>query len=157
MGVQHTSHLSIQVIALRLTVWSGLDFPRMRRCPRCGRRLKSPVVVTWRYRRPIGSATRFRPATSSLELIWQWLREGWSYRVKHMATGGCCSTSSPMYADRTAYEMDAVRAKDFVDYFLMMSDIVRYAKSIGCPVGPARGSAAASLVCYLLRITEVDP
>jgi DNA polymerase-3 subunit alpha len=106
-----------------------------------------PKADRLRYPIPAGS--------SSLELIWQWLREGWSYRVKH--GNRRLLQHKQEYADRTAYEMDAVRAKDFVDYFLMVSDIVRYAKSIGCAVGPARGSAAASLVCYLLRITEVDP
>lgn len=53
--------------------------------------------------------------------------------------------------------MESITAKGFVDYFCITSDIVRYAKDIGCPVGPGRGSAASSLVCYLLRITEIDP
>jgi DNA polymerase-3 subunit alpha len=53
--------------------------------------------------------------------------------------------------------MELVQSKDFIDYFLMLSDAVRFAKDTGVPVGPARGSAAASLACYLLRITEVDP
>ena len=54
-------------------------------------------------------------------------------------------------------ETELVISKDFVSYFLLVSDIVRWAKDHGIAVGPGRGSSAASLVCYLLRITEPDP
>jgi DNA polymerase III subunit alpha len=53
--------------------------------------------------------------------------------------------------------MQLIEAQDYVDYFLLVSDLVRFAKDRGIPVGPGRGSSAASIVCYLLRITEVDP
>ena len=92
---------------------------------------------------------------SSEELIWKWMREGWAYRV---AQG-----NRKMVAEKVAYhnrllrEMGDIKAKDFIDYFLITADAVRFAKDAGIPVGPARGSAAASLVCYLLRITEIDP
>ena len=45
----------------------------------------------------------------------------------------------------------------FTDYFLIVSDFVRYAKSVGIPVGPGRGSAAGSMVSYCLSITDIDP
>ena len=45
----------------------------------------------------------------------------------------------------------------FTDYFLIVSDFVRYAKSRGIPVGPGRGSAAGSMVSYCLEITDIDP
>ena len=45
----------------------------------------------------------------------------------------------------------------FTDYFLIVSDFVRYAKSVGIPVGPGRGSAAGSMVSYCLHITDIDP
>ena len=45
----------------------------------------------------------------------------------------------------------------FTDYFLIVSDFVRYAKSAGIPVGPGRGSAAGSMVSYCLHITDIDP
>lgn len=45
----------------------------------------------------------------------------------------------------------------FVDYFLIVSDFIGYAKRSGIPVGPGRGSAAGSVVSYCLHITEVDP
>jgi DNA polymerase-3 subunit alpha len=62
------------------------------------------------------------------------------------------------YRRRIAYEREIIEEKDgYIDYFLAVADVVRFAKDAGIPVGPARGSAAASLVCWLLRITEVDP
>jgi DNA polymerase-3 subunit alpha len=61
------------------------------------------------------------------------------------------------YIKRAEAELDVIISKGFVDYFLVTSDLVRWAKDHQIPVGPARGSAAASVVCYLLRITEVDP
>ena len=45
----------------------------------------------------------------------------------------------------------------FEGYFLVVSDFIKYAKSSNIPVGPGRGSAAGSLIAYLLDITEVDP
>lgn len=91
---------------------------------------------------------------SSKELIWDWLREGWKYRKR---TNKRMQADPQAYIERMKYEMALIEEKDFIDYFLMLSDLVRWAKDDGIPVGPARGSAAASLVCYLLRITEVDP
>lgn len=60
------------------------------------------------------------------------------------------------YEERLQRELKMIRAKKFTDYFLIISDMVREAKKTML-VGPARGSAAGSLVCYLLFITEVDP
>jgi DNA polymerase-3 subunit alpha len=92
---------------------------------------------------------------TGLDLIWKWLREGWAYRVRqgnrHMVA------RQAEYVRQLKHEMDLIASKDFIDYFLMTSDIITYAKEHGCAVGPGRGSSAASLVCYLLRITEVDP
>lgn len=60
------------------------------------------------------------------------------------------------YADRLKLELDLIKEKDFVDYFLIVGDLVSYAKKTMF-VGPSRGSSAGSLVCYLMGITEVDP
>lgn len=61
------------------------------------------------------------------------------------------------YKERVAYELKVVREKGYSDYFYIVSDFLRYAKSRGIAVGPGRGSSAGSLICYLLDITEVDP
>ncbi|MCL2125278.1 MAG: DNA polymerase III subunit alpha [Oscillospiraceae bacterium] len=55
------------------------------------------------------------------------------------------------------YELDMIERMGFTDYFLIVSDYVRFAKSQGIPVGPGRGSGAASVAAYCLDITTVDP
>lgn len=62
----------------------------------------------------------------------------------------------PIYRNRFDHEMSLIKSKGFVDYFLIVSDMVRQAKKTML-VGPGRGSAGGSLVCYLLDITAVDP
>ena len=64
---------------------------------------------------------------------------------------------SDEYKDRLRYEMGIIRQMGFVDYFLIVSDFIRFAKGEGIPVGPGRGSAAGSMVAYCMHITEVDP
>ena len=58
---------------------------------------------------------------------------------------------------RMQYELDMIDQMGFVDYFLIVSDFVRFAKDSGIPVGPGRGSAAGSVVSYCLSITDLDP
>ncbi len=60
------------------------------------------------------------------------------------------------YMDRLEYELELIEDKGFADYFLVISDMCHFAKK-HMLVGPARGSSAGSLVCWLLGITEVDP
>ena len=55
------------------------------------------------------------------------------------------------------YELGVIKSMGFVDYFLIVSDFIAYAKSQKIPVGPGRGSAAGSVVSYTLKITDVDP
>ena len=59
--------------------------------------------------------------------------------------------------ERLQYEMDTIHDMGFVDYFLIVSDFIHYAKKNGIPVGPGRGSAAGSIVSYSLEITNIDP
>ena len=63
----------------------------------------------------------------------------------------------PEYRKQLDYEIDMIEKMGFTDYFLIVSDFVRYAKSVGIPVGPGRGSAAGSMVSYTLHITDLDP
>jgi DNA polymerase-3 subunit alpha len=90
---------------------------------------------------------------SAGELMRAWLREGWRYRGLHKLSW----PEREKYKKRLAYELGIIEQKDFLDYFLIVSDNIKWLKGQKCPVGPARGSAAASLICWLLRITEVDP
>ena len=61
------------------------------------------------------------------------------------------------YQKRYSYELKIIDEMGFNDYFLIVYDFVKYAKDNGILVGAGRGSAAGSLVCYLLDITEADP
>ena len=61
------------------------------------------------------------------------------------------------YKKRYSYELKIIDEMGFNDYFLIVYDFVKYAKDNGILVGAGRGSAAGSLVCYLLDITEADP
>lgn len=61
------------------------------------------------------------------------------------------------YEDRMNYELDVICTQGFPSYFLVLADIIAWARSHGIGVGPGRGSAAGSLVAFLVGITEVDP
>ena len=61
------------------------------------------------------------------------------------------------YIDRLNYELDVINKMGYVDYFLIVHDFIRYAKSKGIPVGPGRGSGAGSLAAYCIGITGIDP
>ena len=61
------------------------------------------------------------------------------------------------YQSRLKYELSIIHQMGFDDYFLIVWDIMKYAHEAGIQTGPGRGSAAGSLVSYLLNITKVDP
>ncbi|HJC86299.1 MAG TPA: DNA polymerase III subunit alpha [Candidatus Corynebacterium faecigallinarum] len=61
------------------------------------------------------------------------------------------------YLDRAEYEIDVIDIKGYPSYFLVVADLIKYARSIGIRVGPGRGSAAGALVAYALTITNIDP
>ncbi|MBQ7818045.1 MAG: DNA polymerase III subunit alpha [Oscillospiraceae bacterium] len=61
------------------------------------------------------------------------------------------------YLQRLEYEIDVISRMGYVNYYLIVWDFIRYAKESGIPVGPGRGSGAASIAAYCLHITEVDP
>lgn len=61
------------------------------------------------------------------------------------------------YSDRVVYEFDVIKDMGFAGYFIIVWDIISWAKENGIMVGAGRGSAGGSLVCYLLGITELDP
>ena len=61
------------------------------------------------------------------------------------------------YVERAAYEINVICDKGYPSYFLIVADLINYARSVNIRVGPGRGSAAGSLVAYALRITDIDP
>ena len=84
---------------------------------------------------------------TDVEALTQAVKEG--LRVKGLHT-------NRDYVERSLYELKVIRDKDFASYFLTMKEIIRLGKE-KMLIGPGRGSAAGSLVCYLLGITDVDP
>ena len=61
------------------------------------------------------------------------------------------------YLDRLDEELSVIKDKNFGPYFLVVRNMISWAKKEGIMVGPGRGSAAGSLLCYALEITDIDP
>ncbi|MBR2730684.1 MAG: DNA polymerase III subunit alpha, partial [Clostridia bacterium] len=61
------------------------------------------------------------------------------------------------YLDRLNYELDVIDRMGYTDYYLIVHDFIRHAKEQGIPVGPGRGSGAASICAYCIGITGIDP
>ncbi|MBN2185424.1 MAG: DNA polymerase III subunit alpha [Candidatus Krumholzibacteriota bacterium] len=59
--------------------------------------------------------------------------------------------------ERVSYELDVIKKMNYSGYFLIVWDIVNAARKMGIPVGPGRGSAAGSIICFILGITTIDP
>jgi DNA polymerase-3 subunit alpha len=66
-------------------------------------------------------------------------------------------SDNKVYVDRVEEELSVIASKNFASYFLVIADMINWAKTNDIRVGPGRGSAAGSLVCYSLGITDVDP
>jgi DNA polymerase-3 subunit alpha len=81
------------------------------------------------------------------------LKDGWKFRGLDKLP----AAERARYKAQLRHEMELIESKDFIDYFLLVAAGVLYVKDQGIAVGPARGSAAASVAAWLLRITEVDP
>jgi DNA polymerase III subunit alpha len=67
------------------------------------------------------------------------------------------AATDPELAERLEYELGIIEKTGFVSYFLIVWDFIDYARRQGIPVGPGRGSAAGSLIAYVLGITDIDP
>src|SRR3954462_12678746 len=78
------------------------------------------------------------------------------YKGLHDRYGGRAGTDSELIK-RLDYEVDILERTGFVSYFLIVWDFIHFAKQRGIPVGPGGGSAAGSLVAYVLGITDIDP
>jgi DNA polymerase-3 subunit alpha len=90
--------------------------------------------------------------------------EGWHWRdidsrAKEMAARDGVKTPEmrTTYMERLKKELKAITNQKFTPYFLIVRDLIYWARSQGIMTGPGRGSAAGSLVCYLLGITAIDP
>ncbi|QRE00945.1 DnaE-like DNA polymerase III [Nocardia phage NC1] len=87
------------------------------------------------------------------------IEKGIDYRLEHNpGFAARWEANEDGYLDRLRYEFGLIEPKGFCDYFLVTADLVQWAKDVArMGVGPGRGSAAGSLICYVIRITEIDP
>ncbi len=82
--------------------------------------------------------------------------QGLARRLGELRAGGREFDEAP-YRARLAMECDVICARGFAGYFLIVHDVVNWARDSGIPVGPGRGSGAGSLVAYSMRCTDLDP
>lgn len=97
--------------------------------------------------------------TDEFKLLCEKCKEGWKKRFSIEILGHKPSAAelSTIYRERLTYELGVLKKMGFESYFLLVEDLVAWAKLNGVIVGPGRGSVGGSLVAYLLGITEVDP
>lgn len=86
-------------------------------------------------------------------------KKGWKVRFEQPVFGHKPTDDElqGVYKERLAYELRTLRKLEFSGYFLLVQDVVNYAKTNGILVGPGRGSVGGSLVAYLMGITDCDP
>jgi DNA polymerase-3 subunit alpha len=88
-------------------------------------------------------------------------REGFQKRlataIHHLEMRGQLRYPLHVYEARLQREIDIIKQMSYSGYFLIVWDFIRYGREHGIPVGPGRGSAAGSLVAYVMEITNVDP
>ncbi len=77
--------------------------------------------------------------------------------VRHLQDCGLLRKTIPEYEARLERELDCIKQMKFAGYFLIVWDFIKYAREQNIPVGPGRGSAAGSLVSYVMEITDIDP
>ena len=101
-----------------------------------------------------------KPADKSLDqVLCEQARAGLEERlaVIRRQRPGFAVEDEARYRTRLDKELDCIKQMGFPGYLLIVADFINWAKDHGIPVGPGRGSAAGSLVCYAIRITDIDP
>ncbi|HET8558171.1 MAG TPA: DNA polymerase III subunit alpha, partial [Gaiellaceae bacterium] len=86
-------------------------------------------------------------------------RDAFEYLVELVEAGAAkrYGTVTPELRERLQFELKTIKEMGFSDYFLIVADLIGFARRNGVSVGPGRGSSAGSLVAYCLEITDVDP
>ena len=84
-------------------------------------------------------------------------RSGSTPPIGHLRDRGLLRKTIAEYEARLEREIDCIKQMKFSGYFLIVWDFIRYAREQDIPVGPGRGSAAGSLVAYVMEITDIDP
>ncbi len=100
------------------------------------------------------------PGTTPESFFEKVTREGFDFRrpvLEKLQAEGRLPHPLEAYEERLTQEIEMIKSMNFVGYFLIVWDFIRFARERCIPVGPGRGSAAGSLVSYALHITDIDP
>ena len=97
-------------------------------------------------------------APNEFAAVMEECKKGWTRRFGAAVFGHKPdATELATYRERLAYELSILKKLNFSGYFLLVQDVVQFAKKNGILVGPGRGSVGGSLVAYLMGITDCDP
>jgi DNA polymerase-3 subunit alpha len=91
------------------------------------------------------------------EICRKGLRKRLDTAVAHLRERGLLRKTVADYEHRLNVELECIKQMQFPGYFMIVWDFIRYAREQNIPVGPGRGSAAGSLVAYVMEITDIDP
>ncbi|PYV20029.1 MAG: DNA polymerase III subunit alpha [Acidobacteria bacterium] len=136
-------------------VWSQMPeamLNTLRVAERCDVRLEAGELQVPNFSVPAG----FTP-DSYFEKV---AREGFESRrpqLEAMARAQTLKKPLVAYEERLAFEIEMIKSMKFSSYFLIVWDLIKYARDSCIPVGPGRGSVVGSLAAYSLRITDIDP
>lgn len=117
---------------------------------------KVAAACTYEFKKqPVSLPTM---AANEFEALGKKCIEGWKRRFTQPILGHMPAPADiPVYQARLKYELSVLKKMGFAGYFLLVEDLVMWAKNNGIIVGPGRGSVGGSLVAYLIGITDVDP
>ncbi|MBI2035296.1 MAG: DNA polymerase III subunit alpha [Candidatus Liptonbacteria bacterium] len=116
---------------------------------RCNVEIEFGKIRLPSYIMPEGSSATLTAGKNAMEYLKEVVAERLKFRYPNGATG--------QVSDRIQYELTVIDSMHFANYFLIVQDFINWAKNYGIVVGPGRGSAAGSLVSYVLGITDIDP
>lgn len=91
-------------------------------------------------------------SASNFEFLRELAREG--FKKLNLPKG---SELQKKYIERARYELDILTELEFIDYIVLIWDVVNYCREANIPTGPGRGSCAGSLILFLIDVTKIDP
>ncbi|MBM7692875.1 DNA polymerase-3 subunit alpha [Peribacillus deserti] len=111
-------------------------------------RISESCNVLIEFNRKLLPKYTLEKGSTSEKMLEKYCEEGFSERYRN---------PSAEHRDRLRYELEIIKKMNFSDYFLIVWDFMRFARQQNILTGPGRGSAAGSMVAYVLKITDVDP
>lgn len=141
--------------AKRVAKWNGIVEPALWKQGLLNIE-KIAAACTYEFKKQPVSLPQMAP--NEFEALGKKCIAGWKRRFTQPVLGYLPDPADiPKYQERLKYELAILKKMGFAGYFLLVEDLVMWAKSNGIIVGPGRGSVGGSLVAYLIGITDVDP